>query len=81
LVALLITVQSSNISYKFICALSHAPEIFHVQIKFKAATYCHASLLMWVSPSRWWITNWQISQSWVLNHYCLCTSVLPNHIN
>jgi len=52
LVALLITVQSSNISYKFICALSHAPEIFHVQIKFKAATYCHASLLMWVSPSR-----------------------------
>jgi len=50
--------QSSNISDKSICALSRAPEIFHVQINFKAATYCNASLLMWVSPSCWWITSW-----------------------
>jgi len=42
----LITVQSSNISNKSIWALSRAPAIFHVQIKFKVATYCHASLLM-----------------------------------
>jgi len=56
--ACLITVQSSNINNKSSCALSRAPAIFHVQIKFKAATYFHARLLMWVSPSRWWITNW-----------------------
>jgi len=78
--ACLITVQSSNISNKPICALSRAPAIFHVQIKFKAATHCRASLLIWISPSRWWITNWQISQPWVWNYYCLCTSILPNHI-
>jgi len=42
--------QLSNVSNKPICALSHAPAIFPVQIKFKAATYCHASLLIWVSP-------------------------------
>jgi len=35
----------------------------------------------WVSPSRWWTANWQISQPWVWNYYCLYTSSLPNHIN
>jgi len=43
--------QSSNLSNKSICAESYAPAIFHVQIKFKAATYCRSILLMWVSPS------------------------------
>jgi len=70
----------SYISNKSICALSRAPAIFHVQVKFKVATYCHASLLMWVSPSRWWNTNWQISQPWVWNYYRWCTSILPDHI-
>jgi len=73
--------QSSNIRDKSICVVSRAPAISHVQIKFKAATYCHASSLMWVSPSRWWAANWQISQPWVWNYYCLYTSSLPNHIN
>jgi len=74
--ACLITVQSSNISNKSICALSRAPAIFHVQIKFKAAMYCLPSLLMWVSPSRWWITIWHISQPWVWNYHCLYTSYI-----
>jgi len=52
--------------------VSRAIEI-HVQMKFKAATCCHTSSLMWVSPSRWWITNWQISQPWVWNCYHLYT--------
>ena len=73
--------QSSNISNNSICTLCRDPAIFHVQIIFKAAMYCHASLLMWTSPSRWWITNWQISQHWVWNYYCLCTSSWPNHVN
>jgi len=55
--------QLSNISNKSICALSHAAAIFHVQIKFSTATHGRASSLMWVSPSRWWAANWQISQS------------------
>jgi len=63
-------VQSPNISNKSISAFSRAPAIFHVQIKFNAAMYCQVSLLMWVSPCRWWITNWQISQPWVWNYYC-----------
>jgi len=78
--ACLITVQSSNISNKPNCALSRGPTVFHVQIKFKVASFCHASLLMSVSPSHWWILNWRISQPWVWNYYCLCTSILPNHI-
>jgi len=61
--------------------LSRAHAIFHVQIKFKAATHCRASSLMWVSPSRWWTANWQDSQLWLWNCYCLCISSLPNHIN
>jgi len=61
--------------------LSRAPEILHVQIKFKAATYCHARSLMWVFPSCWWIAYWQISQPWVWNYYCYHTPSLPNHIN
>jgi len=69
--ACLITIHSLNISNKSICALSRAPGTFHVQIKFKATTYCHASLLIGVSPSRWWFTNWQISQPLVWNYYCL----------
>jgi len=44
--------ESSHVSNKSICTLSHAPAIFHVQIKFTAATHCRASSLMWVSPSR-----------------------------
>jgi len=52
--------QSSNISNKSICAVSRAPAIFHVQIKFKAARYFCARSLIWVSPSRWWTANWQI---------------------
>ena len=79
--ACLITMQSSIVSNKSICALNRAPAIFHVQFKFKAATYCHASLSMWVSPSRWWITNWQVPQIWVWYDYCLCTSILPYHVN
>jgi len=38
--------QLSNLSNKSLQALSCAPAILHVQIKFKAATYCHASSLM-----------------------------------
>jgi len=41
--------------------VSRASAILHVQIKFKAAMYCHASSMMWVYPSRWWIANWQTS--------------------
>jgi len=44
--ACLITMHSSDISTKSICALSSAPVIFHVQIKFKAATYCYPGSLM-----------------------------------
>jgi len=61
--------------------MSRAPAILHVQMKFKAATHFRASSLMWVSPSRWWTVNWEISQPWVWNYYCLNTSSLPNHIN
>jgi len=60
--------QSSNLSNKLILALSRATAIFHVQIKFKAATYCRSSSLIWISPSHWWTANWQISQPWVLNY-------------
>jgi len=31
--------------------VSRAPAILHVQIKFKAATYCHKSSLRWISIS------------------------------
>ena len=41
--ACLITMQSSNIGNKSICEQSLAPAIFHLQIKFKVATYFHAS--------------------------------------
>jgi len=44
--------QPSNISNKSIHAMSRAPAILHVQMKFKAATHFRASSLMWVSPSR-----------------------------
>jgi len=64
--ACLITMQSSNISNKSICTLSRDPAIFHVQ---KAAKYCRASSLMWVSPSHWWTANWQIYQPWVWKYY------------
>jgi len=72
--------QSSNISDKPICAGSRAPANFHVQIKFKAATHCRASSLMWVSPSRWWTANWQISQPRVWNYYCLAYTPLHYQI-
>jgi len=61
--------------------MSRGLAIFHVQIKLKAATYCRASSFMWVSSSRWWTANWQISQPWVWNYFCLKTSSLPNHID
>jgi len=72
--------QSSNVSNKPICALSHAPANFLVQVKFRATTHCRASSLMWVSTSHWWTAHWQITQHWVWNYYCLYTSSLPNHI-
>jgi len=72
--------QSSNISNKSIRAVSRAPVIFHVQIKFNAATHFRPSSLMRVSPSRWWTANWQISQPWVWNYCCLYTSSLRNHV-
>jgi len=43
---------------------------------FMAATYSHATSVMQVAPSRWWIANRRISQvpptkPWVWNYYCL----------
>jgi len=41
--------------------LSRPPAILHVQIKFKAVTYCHASSLIWVSSSRWSLMNCKLT--------------------
>jgi len=69
--AFLITMHSSNVSNKSICALSRAPAIFHVQIKFRAATHCRANALMWVSSSRWWTaTNRFLSSEFEIAIVC-----------
>ena len=77
----LITNRQISVTNQFMREWRSCNSSSRLQIKFNAATYCRASSLMLVSPSLWWIANWQISYPRVWNYFCLYTSSLPNHRN